>query len=263
MFFFFSGSGAAPDPRLLPLSAIVSGCVFDLDATLAASYDGTSQLWKNLVPAPADGAAQAAYDFTLGATASASTDDPTFNGTAGSPAAYFSTDGGDIFQLPANTQFMKDLHKTTGGTNWTVVSTNRTPASGIVAVLGNLASARFVNVQWTSSATRMQVAINGDSLGSNVNHTACPVSTDCFMAASWNGTHITVWGNTATGTAYAYTVPASSTDASTLYIALRNNAAFTPAGTRLYSLAMFNKALSNAEMALVKEQLELRHERTY
>lgn len=54
------------------------------------------------------------YDFFLGATSGATTDDPTFNGVAGtlSSAEYFSFDGGDVFQYDTtNETWMENIHK--------------------------------------------------------------------------------------------------------------------------------------------------------
>jgi hypothetical protein len=54
------------------LGSLVSSCVFDLDATIAASYSGSGQTWSNLETTPADSEAQTAYDFYLGADSSSS-----------------------------------------------------------------------------------------------------------------------------------------------------------------------------------------------
>lgn len=99
--------------RYEPLSSIVNGVVQDIDATLIDSYDGSSQSWSNLVPSPADGETQAAYDHFLGASGTPSTDDPTFVGTAGSQLAYFSFDGGDRTRIQSgNTTLLDSIHRT-------------------------------------------------------------------------------------------------------------------------------------------------------
>lgn len=64
-----------------PLSSLFpNNSIFDLDATIASSYS-SGQTWKNIIAAPADGAAKNAYDFNLGANATVTTDDPIDAGT--------------------------------------------------------------------------------------------------------------------------------------------------------------------------------------
>lgn len=94
------------------IQSIVPEAVFDVDATQSASYGGSGQTWANLVPSPHDGSAQADYDMQLGQTSSASSDDPTFTGTAGTSGAYFSFDGGDVISLPAAPTYLRERHQT-------------------------------------------------------------------------------------------------------------------------------------------------------
>lgn len=76
---------------------IASTC-YHLDATDSASYSGSGQSWSNLISSPHDGAAQTDFDMYLGLTSGSTSTDPTFNGSAGSSSAYFSTDAsGDCF----------------------------------------------------------------------------------------------------------------------------------------------------------------------
>lgn len=76
--------------------------VFQKDATIAASYDGTSQTFANLQPNPVDGSTQTQCDDHLGQTSGITTEDPQFVGTAGTDTAYFTTDGADMFLSKAN-----------------------------------------------------------------------------------------------------------------------------------------------------------------
>lgn len=99
----------------------VPGMCFLLEASKSASYSGSGQTWSNLVPTPADGSAQTDYDFYRGDTSSATTDDPTFNGTAGVAGAYWSYDGGDFHRIITGTvpTFLKSAHKTSAAnTSW-------------------------------------------------------------------------------------------------------------------------------------------------
>jgi hypothetical protein len=64
-----------------------------LDAGDSASYSGSGQIWYDLTSND--------FDFYRGRGAGASSDDPTFNGSAGGKSGneYFSFDGGDLFEL--------------------------------------------------------------------------------------------------------------------------------------------------------------------
>jgi len=90
------------------LRTIFPSCLCDIDATIEDSYPGTGTDLTSL-------AGIAAYDFTI-------TGNPAFTGTAGSPSAYFLMDGtGDRFGIAAgNTDFLNNMHKTTGGEDFTV-----------------------------------------------------------------------------------------------------------------------------------------------
>lgn len=77
-----------------------------LDSGDVASYSGTGQSWLDT--------SGNGYDFFRGATSSATTDDPTFNGTAGNLTAneFWGFDGGDFFQYDTvNESWMENIHK--------------------------------------------------------------------------------------------------------------------------------------------------------
>lgn len=98
------------------LDSLLDSVVYDLDATIAASYPGTGQTWTNLAASPADGEAQTTYDFWLGADGAADGSDPAFTGAAGDAGAYFAmgtTGGVKYFKNKAGaiTDFIKDAIK--------------------------------------------------------------------------------------------------------------------------------------------------------
>tara|TARA_R110000796_G_scaffold1471_1_gene5868 strand:- start:296 stop:1120 length:825 start_codon:yes stop_codon:yes gene_type:complete len=77
-----------------------------LDAGATGSYAGSGQTFSDLTASGAD--------FWFGAASGSSTDDPTFNGTAGglSSAEFMSFDGGDFFELKtSNPTFVNNMHK--------------------------------------------------------------------------------------------------------------------------------------------------------
>jgi hypothetical protein len=249
----------------------VSSTVFDLDATKSASYDGTSQTWANLVVAPADGSAQSAYDFTLGTDNTVTTDDPTFNGSAGNAAAYFSFDGGDFFEIAgAMTQFLKDLHKTTGGqSHWVAVAGQLT--AGTTQCLfstGTTAGVHGVRFNWGASE-----GITAQQLGS-ATVTATPAEVNfqtgleylVVMSYDVSTSTFKFWLN---GLRYADIVitPSTSTTDST-QCRIGATPATTPAlmqtsGARLYSVAAGNAVLDNTGEAAIRAALETRHGRSY
>ena len=91
--------------------------VMFLDAGNSASYDGTSQTFKNLVSAPADGSSQTDYDMYLGINGLVEqpNSDPIFTGVAGAGTANeaFVFHQWDILNLKraSNTDFLNSLHK--------------------------------------------------------------------------------------------------------------------------------------------------------
>jgi len=109
---------------------VSSGAVCHLNAGDILSYASLGQqLWKNLIASPADGAAQAAYDFVLGNTSSAEASDPAFNGVIGNESKneYFSFDGGQYFTLNgAMTTFLESLHKNNAA--YTLLAWYETPS---------------------------------------------------------------------------------------------------------------------------------------
>jgi hypothetical protein len=85
---------------------------FCLDAAAASSYT-SGQTWTDMTGQ--------GNDFYRGATASATTDDPTHNGTPGALSSneYFSFDGGDYFRLTqSNPSWVNDMHKNNAAWSW-------------------------------------------------------------------------------------------------------------------------------------------------
>ncbi|HEY8191003.1 MAG TPA: hypothetical protein VIG74_01160 [Alphaproteobacteria bacterium] len=253
------------------LATVIASCVFDLDATMTTSYGGSGQTWANLIAAPADGAAQTDYDFYLGATNSATTDDPTFNGSAGNPAAYFSFDGGDRFSIKSgsNTSFLNSLHKTTGGADWTCVAALYT---------NNVSAANpIINTQSTASDVGMRCYINASedpthtqrgSASATVNSSPAHIATGTPVIAAFGHSHGTnktkLWVNSTIGTepSHSYsTTTASATQPMT--IGWMPNSQPAENGMRLYAISMFNAYLSDGEVASVVAAYNARHTRTY
>jgi len=166
-----------------------------LDVGAAASYT-SGQKWLDL--------AGSGYDFFRGVDVSASTDDPTFNGSAGglSSAEYWSFDGGDYFQYDtSNETFMENLHK--NGANFTIMAlhysaTNNTLFSfmGALPGLSNDDGIAFLTNNSGNSKPRFKVA-NGTGA-------ALDVSADTGGSTGWHFTAVTIDEATGAGGGFFY-----------------------------------------------------------
>lgn len=257
---------------LSSMAGVVASCVFDLDATIGASYGGSGQTWANLVAAPADGAAQTDYDFYLGADNTATTDDPAFNGSAGSPSAYFSFDGGDRFSIKAgsNTSFLSGLHKTTGGTDWTCVAalyTNNVTAANPVINTQTSVSGVGLRCYIDSSEMLTHTQRTGGAT-STVSSTPTAIATATPVIAAFAHSHGTnktkFWVNTATGVEVSHTYGTTTANASLpMTIGWMPNSQPAENGMRLYAVSMFNAYLSDGNITSVIAAYNARHGRTY
>lgn len=104
-----AGGGVAPIPLLFPVITALgleSTLVMSVDALDPDSYPGTGQIFYDL--------SGNGLHLNLGITSSAEGSDPTFDA-----AGYFSSDGGDAFDLAgANTAFMNALHLDGAQVSW-------------------------------------------------------------------------------------------------------------------------------------------------
>lgn len=104
--------------------SLSSGLTLCLDAGDASSYT-SGQKWLDL--------AGSGYDFYRGVDNSSSTDDPTFNGSAGglTSSEYWSFDGGDFFTYDTtNESWMNGLHKSTA--KWSMACWVQLPVDAAV-----------------------------------------------------------------------------------------------------------------------------------
>ncbi len=161
--------------------------VFQIDATISASYSGTGQTISNIIASPFGGAAQTELDFFLGSDGTAETSDPTFTGTAGTDSAYFLHDaGGDWFSMKnAAVAGIKDATRSSVVTNgWLAFVYKNTPGGGSVqktfsnhdgvsltgfelrqntneSIFGNLKGTNFRNIVTTPASA---VSVAGETL---------------------------------------------------------------------------------------------------
>lgn len=253
------------------LDGVTDSVLCDLDATIAASYPGTGVTWANLIAAPADGSAQTAYDFYRG-DGSTSTTYPTFTGTAGDAAAYFAHDGGDYFRLKSgtNTPFLRDMHKTTGGSDFWIAAAFYTPAadSNIDGIMNTQLNATNPGFRFVHSASEtISLIQRGASNASN--------SGTAVLAG--NAAHLVIvshshaqnktrhWADSVTAEELDHSFNATTTDASsvTYLAAALGTTNLMGNGGRFYSLAFGNAYLDNARAAAIIAHLEARHGRDY
>ena len=254
------------------LDGVLPSTVFDLDATIAASYGGSGTTWSNLVASPADGAAKTDYDFYTGDGATSSTY-PTFNGTAGNAAAYWSTDGGDYFNLKSgtNTAFLNGLHKTTGGSDfWLALtfSADSPATSQTFFGTGNTGTtADSVGIRYSSSNTIdfRQRAGTSISIVSSANIIANLSTNILIVSHSHSGNQTRFWINTpvADEKSHVFVSAANNATNRAQIFARGDGAGFMDANTRLYSFAMGNEYLDDNKTAIIIAHLNARHGRTY
>ena len=254
----------------LYLQGSVASCCADLDATIAASYGGSGQTWANLIAAPADSAAQSAYDFYLGATSGSSTDDPAFTGSPGSSAAYWACDGGDFFQIAAgNTTLLKDAHKTTGGGDVTMVMVFKSGSTlANSPCFGNAnagASHGFDSLTATTGTAFKMAQYNGTTGATTGTLETIAASTDYVVAVAFNYTSGTLKTalNARVFTNRTIASNVDTTDATNAFKIGGAGTGIIPTGYRIYSFSLFNALLSDANLSSVIDAYNARHGRAY
>lgn len=254
----------------------ISSTVFDLDATYEASYSTTvdDQKWRNVIPFPADSASATDYDFFLGADGTSSTDDPTFNGSVGDNAAFWTFDGGDFFDLVtgSNTTLLDELHITTAGADfWVACAFNKSDATWADAIYFSTravsgTSADGVTLELDSNEV-LQFVQRGNSatITNNSSSPSSPSGDHLFiMSYSHSSNQIRFWINTATKDEQSMTFNTTTDTPDNLRISGRGNlTAPLDSETRLYHLSMGNAYIDDAEAQLIIDELETRHARTY
>lgn len=259
----------ASDPRAVTLDSIESSTCFDLDATLSDSYDGTSQTWANLVASPADGSSQTDYDFWVGFDGTSDSFEPTFNGTAGDAAAYWTTDGGDFFQLKgSNTTLLENMHQTASTQDWWMMFAYRTSAAALPTGL-NFAKTRTsgngyqLNNAGSSSPEFRDVQRNtgGTTIrDSGVNYQTASTETVVIFSMDASAQELKFWINSDTETASDTVAFSSGTAAAGIAMRLWD---LGDSDIRIYHTSMGNALCDNTMAAALRAQLAIRHNRSY
>lgn len=250
------------------IQSIIPSAIYDVDATQLASYNGTDTHWRNLVPTPADGAAKADYDFMLGTTSGADTDDPTFNGTAGSQAAYWTfSDTADCFQLPANTTLTANLHQAASTQDWSLAFFYKTGVADLSQL--ELAATRIssAGIRLRQDAFSSSPEINffqqnsGGTASGNSGTTYVTLSSETFVVITFDAStgemKFYVDGAAVVTTTVTY---AAGTTAANQALKLFN---LMPSDYRVYAASAYNTVISASDVTSLKSFMETRHGRTY
>jgi len=258
------------------IASVHASAVFDLDATIGTSANGVEGQWRNLVMSPADGSARGDYDFFKGAALAASTDDPTFTGTVDDPAAYWLLDGGDYWvKAAANTAFIRDTHKTTGGGPRTVFACFKFVNSGSIQAIMGTGSATSDHGFYLGIGTTNRLTLNQQSGSATAATTATSPSAltdgaEVLVAVTFDYTgavaKMFIRSRTQDGTPpVTLSKNTTTTNASfDLRLGARgSNSSRFQNGTRIYGYYAFNEILDNTTIGEVFDLIEARHARDY
>lgn len=257
------------------LDSVLSSVNCDLDATLSDSYDGSGQVWANVIAAPADGANQTHYSFWRGSGIVPTTDDPTFVGPAGDKTAHWTLDGGDLFTLndliTNQNPTLWNAHKTTGGTDWWMAAAFRheggTSFQQIFGDINGINNGVEVLVRGSATGVRVNVDRGGSRTSNNfsVNITS---GADFLVIVSFDFStdDLRVWANARTALtdtdASANTSTADTTDDYTL--GARDSVVLPmKVNSRYYHFSCGNEFLDDTKAGLIIDHLNARHNRTY
>jgi len=264
-------------PTCVPLGDVLSSTAADLDATCINSYSGTGQTWANIETTPADSAAQTDYDFTLGAGTGISADDPTFSGTAGDSAAFFSLDGDDFFEDVDITGTSLSLSGMTSGTDtgpvWVAVAFKLGAVDTNIAFWGgNTGDAGMLRVLMNNTENMrffQDGGVSGDFNAVIIPNDTFDASTDFLVIITYDTTSAGSerrWVNTTTGSDWDITyAPKTNTieQSSNFNIGAGGRVFELPNNSKIYGFYSGNTILSDANAATIFTHLEARHDRDY
>lgn len=252
-------------PSLLDIISeanLATGLLVALDAGDLASYDGTSQTWNNLVIG-------AGTSFTRGVNATASNDDPTFNGTPGARTEneYFSFDGNDLFREVTagwgDDEFLGAAAKVT------VLAVWRGPGSNTLSLLSSCAcnSAQITpGVAFFRQSNTRRLAVFQEALSGNGQQVTSVAN---FNLDQWSFSATSMDANGGTtdvrhrldttveeypNEPMPYTTQPAETPATIGAFGSGQNQAQN--NTRIAMLAVWQRALTAAELALVYDAIK-------
>lgn len=224
-----------------------------LDAADFQSWPGSGQKWLDR--------SGGGYDFFRGADGSATTTDPTFNGSYGglSSSEYWSFDGGDYFTYDTtNEAWMNALHKASaaftiaawvwgggsGSNNIFATSQGNAAQVGVVFVASTSTNSVGINVFNGTGVTSKSISFGGAGYVANAWNFVC-----IRVDEAANSARILRNGSDSGALTATYTTPSSSASTFNAVIgAAGAGGSPLPNGSRLGSMMIWDRALSQAEM---------------
>ncbi|MGB0817404.1 MAG: hypothetical protein ACPGQQ_00765 [Candidatus Puniceispirillaceae bacterium] len=255
------------------LDSVLASTICDLDATVSDSYGGSGQTWANLIASPADGASQSDYDFYLGAGSGSSTDDPTFNGTAGDAAAYWSFDGGDYFSLALGssneTTFLLDMLQANTDFWIAIAGYFTASACGLFCIGHQVGGTQYYLMFRQNGAGKARLDQRAGSTNRWLASTgtfsySTPVLLICSHDVSANTTRF--WLESTSSESNSHTlINHSNTPNSSPPVIMAESAPsdYAGSGSRLYHLSFGNEFIDDTDAANIYTHLESRHARDY
>lgn len=252
-----------PSPFTGINSLFPTNTIFEVDAGLADSvnYDGTV---RNLITSPSDGSAKSAYDLFNGSSASYSaTEDLSFNGVYDRAGSLFDGKTGGFLRMQSKTNWIKSLHKTSGGDFTFIFAGKISSSKASVHVFFYTGPAGGVNDQGIKLVREVDgkwyLFQRGDTATIGVIGASdmSSISGDVLIMVSVNRTtnQLRMYYNTTTATTHSCAFDASTVDAP-------DNCNFVKdfmAGGGVRTIAMLNKAISDAEALTINQLLSVRH----
>ena len=221
-----------------------------------------------MILVPADGSSQSDNDFVLGANDVIFSDDPTFTGTIDDHSAYLEMDGGDYLGIASgiNTAFLRDMHKTSGGSDFWVMITAQIPDDGTTN-RGIFSTGDAVNPGITiyksmageSLMSQFGTSTHVDAVGATI-----PTTPALIIVSHSHSTDTTrIWVNSATATSIPHVFDTTTDDA--IIPATIDDLAdnVLVAGTRVYGYAYGNAYLNDTDALNIITHMNVRHNRIY
>jgi hypothetical protein len=259
-------SGPSNTPHNLPASTVLQ-----IDANISASYSGSGQTVSNIWYRPNDGdsSASTAYDFYLGNTSSATTDDPTY--VSGTPSK-FTVDGGDSLNIKTTTTWLSNTIRTDQSNIWWAATafkgTTLTASTHNLIGTSNGSSLIGWRINCNSGSGGIFQFIRSDGV-SNYSNTITSYNTNANLL-------ILVYNNSTQQYKYALNSKTFSSWASTTSItvtsatsgrlcfgAANNGSGKMPNGSELYGCAMGSTDMTDEELKNTVNYYNYLHSQTY
>ncbi len=259
------------------LANTIPSCVFDLDATIKRSWDGSSQGITNLCNAPATGEAHTYYDFWRGSGSGSGSDDPTLGGTAATPSASLNLDGTQKITHKAGagpTAFLANAQREDVADPWSILMAFHYVASGSVtqALCGttNANATRGFRLVVSTAGVLSLVRANGSTSNTKATGLTLVDGTDYLLGFTFQNDTLaykaSISGTTFSDSGSALTLATNNAASTGLFAVCTANTSATinlVNGSKLYGVSMFNTILSDANYAAAKTVYNARHNRTY